>query len=58
MPSIDGLRDEGYPVRAFAYPFGARTGELDRALLSRVGILRSVTFTTEVPAVSDPCPEP
>jgi peptidoglycan/xylan/chitin deacetylase (PgdA/CDA1 family) len=57
MPSIDRLRADGYPVRAYAYPFGARTGELDRALLDHVEVLRAVTFTTQTPLASDPCPE-
>jgi hypothetical protein len=56
-PSIDLLRDDGFDPVAFAYPFGARTGELDSALLDEVELLRSVTFTVESPLVSDPCPE-
>jgi peptidoglycan/xylan/chitin deacetylase (PgdA/CDA1 family) len=57
LPSIHRLRDDGYPVRAYAYPFGARTEELDDALLDHVEVLRAVTFTTELPLVEDPCPE-
>lgn len=55
VPSIDVLRDDGYPVWSYAYPFGARTSELDDALLDHVGILRSVTFSLE--GVIDPCPQ-
>jgi peptidoglycan/xylan/chitin deacetylase (PgdA/CDA1 family) len=55
VPSIDVLRAEGYPVAAFAYPFGARTSELDRAVLAHVPILRSVTFSYGAP-VESPCP--
>jgi peptidoglycan/xylan/chitin deacetylase (PgdA/CDA1 family) len=54
QPSIDILNADGYDVSAFAYPFGARTDELDRALLGRVTILRSVAFSYE--GVADPCP--
>jgi len=52
--SIDALRADGYPITTYAYPFGARTDELDRTLLSHVKLLRSVTFTYE--GVSSPCP--
>ncbi len=54
LPSIDRLREDGYPVTAYAYPFGARTDELDEALLRHVDVLRSVTFT--VAGAADPCP--
>lgn len=53
-PSIDILRRDGFDVQAFAYPFGARTGELDRAIARRVPVLRSVAFTYDL--VQDPCP--
>ena len=56
QPSIDVLRDDGFDVSVFAYPYGARTGETDRALLDRVQLLRSVTYTWDSPA-TDPCPE-
>jgi Polysaccharide deacetylase len=57
LPSIEHLRADGFDPVAFAYPFGARTGELDDALLEHVQLLRSVTFTIESPLVTDPCPE-
>ena len=53
-PSIDLLRRDGFDVQAFAYPFGARTGELDRAIAKRIPVLRSVAFTYDL--VQDPCP--
>lgn len=53
-PSIQILRDQGFPVEAFAYPFGARTDELDHAIAKRVPVLRSVAFTYAL--VGDPCP--
>jgi peptidoglycan/xylan/chitin deacetylase (PgdA/CDA1 family) len=55
VPSIDHLRDDGYDVTTFAYPYGARTSETDRAILSHVTTLRSVTYTWDSPA-TDPCP--
>lgn len=56
MPSITALADDGFaPPVAFAYPFGARTGETDRAMLDRVGVVRSVSFSFSAP-VADPCP--
>ena len=42
LPSIELLRVDGYAVTSFAYPFGARTSELDRALLRHVDIVRGV----------------
>jgi peptidoglycan/xylan/chitin deacetylase (PgdA/CDA1 family) len=55
VPSIDLLRADGYDVTTFAYPYGARTGETDRAILGHVSLLRSVTYTWDSPA-TDPCP--
>ena len=52
--SVDALRADGFPIAAYAYPFGARSDELDRALLQHVQVLRSVTFTYS--GVDNPCP--
>jgi peptidoglycan/xylan/chitin deacetylase (PgdA/CDA1 family) len=57
LPSIENLRADGFDPIAYAYPFGARTSELDDALLEHVQLLRSVTFVYESPLVTDPCPE-
>ncbi|MFT3696643.1 MAG: polysaccharide deacetylase family protein [Kofleriaceae bacterium] len=54
-PSITDLRNDGYPVTVFAYPYGSRTGETDDAILKHVDILRSVAYTWDSPA-TDPCP--
>ena len=54
VPSIELLRADGYPVPAFAYPFGARTSETDHAILEHVSILRSIVFTW--PEATSPCP--
>jgi len=53
-PSIQLMRDDGFEVHAFAYPFGARTTELDHAIAKRVPVIRSVSFT--YPEVASPCP--
>lgn len=56
QPSIDALSNDGFPpVSVFAYPYGARTDETDRAILDRVDLVRSVAYTWESPA-TDPCP--
>jgi hypothetical protein len=55
LPSIHVLRDDGYEVTAYAYPFGARTGELDRAILEHVPVLRSVSFSWSH-VITSPCP--
>jgi hypothetical protein len=57
LPSIELLRAEGFDPIAYAYPHGARTSEIDEALLDHVEIVRSVTFTIPYPLVTDPCPE-
>jgi hypothetical protein len=48
------LRADGYAVSAYAYPFGARTDELDEAMLAHIPILRSVSFS--VGGAVSPCP--
>lgn len=55
LPSIEVLRQDGFDVQAYSYPFGARTSETDQAILHHVPLLRSVTFTWNSPAI-DPCP--
>ncbi len=55
LPSIELLEAQGFDVTTYAYPYGARTGELDRALLRHVDRVRSVAFTWTGPA--DPCPD-
>ncbi|MCW5807319.1 MAG: polysaccharide deacetylase family protein [Deltaproteobacteria bacterium] len=55
LPALDAMERDGFPIRAFAYPFGARTGETDRALLRHVEVLRSVAFSFGG-IVQSPCP--
>ncbi|MBK9033213.1 MAG: polysaccharide deacetylase family protein [Myxococcales bacterium] len=57
VPSIEALRADGFPVRAFAYPFGARTSAIDRAVLEHVDVVRSVSYSRDSLLVVDPCPE-
>lgn len=58
LPSITDLRNDGYTVKDFAYPFGIRTSELDRALLAHVERVRSVSTHYDNWLIVDPCPEP
>lgn len=55
LPSITALRSDGFDPVAYAYPFGARTSEIDRELLEHVDHVRSVTFAASF--IADPCPE-
>ena len=56
-PGLELLRADGYRPTVFAYPFGARTAELERALLADFTLLRSVSYSYDGPLVVDPCPE-
>jgi len=56
LPSIAILEADGYPVTSFAYPFGARTRESDRAILEHVPLVRSLTFSLSGVPVQDSCP--
>jgi peptidoglycan/xylan/chitin deacetylase (PgdA/CDA1 family) len=55
-PSIDALRLEGYAPTTYAYPYGKRTSETDRAILGLVPQLRSLTYSVQAPLVQSPCP--
>lgn len=54
LPSIHRLRDDGFDVTSYAYPYGARSSEIDTVLLRHVPLVRSVAFTWT--GVADPCP--
>lgn len=54
IPSIQWLEDDGFDVTTYAYPYGARTSEIDHAMLDHVTLLRSVSFAWD--GVADPCP--
>jgi peptidoglycan/xylan/chitin deacetylase (PgdA/CDA1 family) len=54
LPSIDALRADGYEVLSYAYPFGAHTSEIDRAILdSGIELVRTLAKTNELRA--NPC---
>jgi hypothetical protein len=40
-PSIQIMRDHGLEPQFFAYPFGERDADLDRAMLERIGAVRA-----------------
>ncbi len=54
QPSIDVMRDDGYEVVSFAYPFGDRTDEIDEAVTQRIPLVRSLVITRSF--VTSPCP--
>ncbi|MBZ0234596.1 MAG: polysaccharide deacetylase family protein, partial [Deltaproteobacteria bacterium] len=56
-PGVESLRRDGHDPRVFAYPYGARTSELDRTILAELALVRSVTFSRDSLVVVDPCPE-
>jgi hypothetical protein len=47
LPSISVLIADGYPVHAFAYPFGSHSAEIDQALLQHIDLVRTT---------NSPCP--
>ncbi|MGN6108120.1 MAG: polysaccharide deacetylase family protein [Kofleriaceae bacterium] len=57
IPSIQRMVADGHHVTSFAYPFGARTREIDEAILAlpEIAILRSVSFSY-TGVVTSPCP--
>lgn len=57
LPSLAVMRREGFTPTTFAYPYGARTSEIDRAVLKHVALVRSISWTIRSPLVADPCPE-
>lgn len=55
VPALDAMRAEGFSPRAFAYPFGYHTGDIDRAVLEHVDYVRSLSWTAGYPVLTDPC---
>ena len=43
----EALTAAGFTPRVFAYPFGARTSTIDRAVLAHVALVRSVAYPTD-----------
>jgi peptidoglycan/xylan/chitin deacetylase (PgdA/CDA1 family) len=56
LPSIEVLRADGYEPTTYAYPYGKRTGETDRAILAYLPQLRSLTYARHAPLLTSPCP--
>jgi peptidoglycan/xylan/chitin deacetylase (PgdA/CDA1 family) len=56
LPSLAVMRREGFSPTTFAYPFGARTAEIDSAVLEHVELVRSISWTLRTPLVASPCP--
>lgn len=56
LPSIDALIADGYSPTTYAYPFGKRTSETDRAILEYLPQVRSLTYSVSGPLVASPCP--
>ena len=56
VPSIDVLTNDGYTVTSYAYPFGMRTDEMDRAILAtgKVQTVRALVETNRFRASSCP----
>jgi hypothetical protein len=44
LPGLQQMRDAGFDPHVFAYPFGARTADTDRALLAVFPVLRASHF--------------
>ena len=50
LPSINALKNDGFVVSSFAYPFGDRTEELDKALLKYFKMIRGTTYGKKPPS--------
>lgn len=55
-PLLAIMQTEGFAPTTFAYPYGDRTSELDRALLERFTLLRSLSYLDRSAINSAPCP--
>ncbi|MFD1602828.1 polysaccharide deacetylase family protein [Flavobacterium artemisiae] len=52
-PMMVSMKKKGFHVTTFAYPYGERSDELDKALSSRFKIIRGRAFGGEVPEKQD-----
>jgi hypothetical protein len=43
LPSVDVLRADGYAPVAFAHPYGARSDEIDAAILEHLALVRGIS---------------
>ncbi len=55
-PLLEAMAADGFVPTTFAYPYGDRTSELDRALLGRFSLIRSLTYLDRSAVNSAPCP--
>ena len=55
-PLLAAMAADGFVPTTFAYPYGDRTNELDRALLGRFSLIRSLTYLDRSAVNSAPCP--
>ncbi len=53
LPAISLMKEKGFQVRSFAYPFGSRNEELDLSLLKEFLIIRGLTHTTSKIRIKD-----
>lgn len=56
VAGLEDLRRLGFSPTTFAYPYGARTSQLDRVALEQVSLVRSLSYFYDVPLIADPCP--
>lgn len=47
FPAIEKMKQYGFDVKTYAYPFGKNTPELDRELLKHFKVLRKATYNIE-----------
>lgn len=52
-PMIKSMKKKSFQVTSFAYPYGERSEELDRALSSKFKIIRGRAFGGEIPEKQD-----
>ena len=55
-PMLDAMARDGFNPTTFAYPYGARTTEIDGALLERFALLRSLSYLDRSVSNTAPCP--
>jgi peptidoglycan/xylan/chitin deacetylase (PgdA/CDA1 family) len=55
-PLLDAMLADGFTPTTFAYPYGARTKQLDDALLERFRLIRSLTYLDKSVVATAPCP--
>ena len=56
LPSLQVMRQLGFEPTSFSYPYGARTSELDSAILDHVHLVRSLAWMYPYPFIQHPCP--